>query len=39
MNDYFPCELSIDAAFMLDTDPPSTVTFTIEGLSVAGPNC
>ena len=39
MLDYFPCELNVDAQFMLDDDPPSMISFTIDGLTVAGPSC
>jgi hypothetical protein len=39
MFDYFPCALTVDAQFELDTDPPSAVSFTIAGLSVSGPEC
>jgi hypothetical protein len=36
---YFPCELTVDAQFDLDTDPASAVSFVVADLSVAGPEC
>ncbi|HLT38366.1 MAG TPA: hypothetical protein VK034_18900, partial [Enhygromyxa sp.] len=36
INDYFPCELDVDAQFDLDTDPVTSVGFMVDGLLVDG---